>query len=127
MPEHLASSFIISDRSIANLESNLQFGETGNVTVIADLLEFIDNHGHKSAAEGIGLTAVEVGTSYMIAEVDDEKEANVGRWMPPHPSGTRPVYSPVYERHRLSFDVFLVASKDITKGQELFKYKHMWD
>jgi peptide deformylase len=75
MPEHLASSFIISDHSISNLENNLQFGETGSVTVIADLLEFIDEHGHKSAADGIGLTAVEVGTSYMIAEVDDERDA----------------------------------------------------
>lgn len=127
MPEHLASSFIISDQSISNLKANMKVSDTGNVTVIADLLEFIDEYGHNSAADGIGLTTVEVGASYMIASVEDEKEANVGRWMPPHPSGKRPVYSPVYERHRLSFDVFLVATQDIAKGQELLKYKHMWE
>ena len=127
MPAHLASSFIISDKSMANLEGNTEIGGTGEVTVIEDLLEFIDEHGHKSAADGIGLTVVEVGASYMIQGVDKEEDANVGRWMPPHPSGSRPAYSPVYERHRLSFDVFLVATKDIAKGEELFKYEGMWE
>jgi len=127
MPEHLASSFIISDQSIANLEINTKVAGTGNVTIIADLLEFIDDYGHPSGAEGIGLNIVEVGASYMIRTVENKEDANVGRWVPPHPSGSRPVYSPVYERHRLSFDVFLVATKDIAKGEEILKYTGMWD
>jgi len=127
MPEHLASSFVISDQSIANLELNTKVAGTGNVTIISDLLEFIDDYGHASGAEGIGLQIVEVGASYMIRSVEDEKEANIGRWVPPHPSGKRPVYSPVYERHRLSFDVFLVATKDIAKGEEILKYTGMWE
>jgi spermidine synthase len=127
MPEHLASSFVISDQSIANLELNTKVAGTGNVTIIADLLEFIDDYGHQSGAEGIGLNIVEVGASYMIRSVDEEDEANIGRWVPPHPSGKRPVYSPVYERHRLSFDVFLVATKDIAKGDEILKHKNIWN
>lgn len=127
MPEHLASSFVISDQSIANLEINTKVAGTGNVTIISDLLEFIDDYGHESGAEGIGLKIVEVGASYMIRTVENENDANVGRWVPPHPSGARPVYSPVYERHRLSFDVFLVATKDIAKGQELLEWKGTWD
>jgi hypothetical protein len=58
--------------------------------------------------------------------VETEEEANIGRWIPPHPQGRRPKFSPVYERHRLSFDVFAVATKDIPKGTELLKYKNMW-
>lgn len=127
MPEHLASSFIISDQSIANLEENTKVVGTGDVTIISDLLEFIDDYGHKSGSEGIGLNIVEVGASYMIRFVENQKNANIGRWVPPHPSGSRPVYSPVYERHRLSFDVFLVATKDIAKGEEILKYAGMWD
>lgn len=70
---------------------------------------------------------VEVGASYLIRSVENRDEANIGRWIPPHPKGRRPKYSPVYERHRLSFDVFAVATKDIRKGTELQKYKGMWD
>ena len=57
----------------------------------------------------------------MIQVVTDEEDANVGRWIPPHPDGRRPKYSPVYDRHYLSFNSFMVATKDIPKGGELFK------
>ena len=88
---------------------------------------FIEKFGHESKAKGTQRTLVEIGASYLIEEVTSKEDANVGRWIPPHPEGRRPKYSPVYERHRLSFDVFAVATKDIPKGAELFKYKGMWE
>ena len=120
MPEHVASSMSLSHQAIANLRENLQYG---GVTVIEDFVEFIDEYGHDSKAAGIERRLVEVGASYFIDIVDDQAEANIARWIPPHPAGKRPKYSPVYERHRLSFDVFLVANKDIPAGTEL---KRLW-
>jgi hypothetical protein len=119
MPEHLASSLSLSHQAIENLRGNLEYG---GVTVIEDFVKFIDEFGHESQAAGSARTLVEIGASYFIGKVDEEELANIGRWVPAHPSGKRPKYSPVYERHRLSFDVFLVATKDIPKGQELLKY-----
>jgi hypothetical protein len=124
MPDHMASSLILSDETIAGLRGNLEYG---GVTIIEDFVDFIGDHGHLSKAEGAGRTLVEVGASYLIRTVETEEEANIGRWIPAHPEGKRPNYSPVYERHRLSFDVFMVATKDIPKGGELLKYKGMWD
>ncbi len=124
MPEHLASSLSLSQKAIDNLRDNIGYG---GVAVIEDFVAFIDDFGHESKAKGTERTLVEVGASYLIREVETEEEANVGRWIPAHPAGRRPKYSPVYERHRLSFDVFAVATKDIPKGAELLKYEHMWD
>ena len=117
MPEHLASSLQLSHEAIENLRGNLEYG---GVTVIEDFVQFIDKFGHESASEGSARRLVEIGASYFIKQVDDPELANIGKWMPDRP---RPKYSPVYERHRLSFDVFLVATKDIPKGSELLKYK----
>ena len=125
MPEHLASSFIISDRSMNNLRKNVEIAK--DATLIEDLIEFFDENGHPSGSEGIGLNYVEVGMTHLIRAVETAEDANVGRWMPAHPSSERPVYSPVYERYRLSFDVFLVATKDIAKGEELLKWTDIWD
>lgn len=124
MAEHLASSLQLSHQSIANLQRNLEYG---GVTVIEDFVEFVQEYGHDSQAQGSARRLVEIGASYFIESVDDETQANVGRWIPPHPSGARPKYSPVYERHRLSFDVFMVATKDIPKGTELKRYSKMWE
>mmetsp|Transcript_26461 Transcript_26461/g.49397 ORF Transcript_26461/g.49397 Transcript_26461/m.49397 type:complete len:761 (-) Transcript_26461:139-2421(-) len=124
MPEHLASSLILSHKAIDNLRDNIGYG---GVKVIEDFVEFVDTFGHDSKAEGTKRTLVEVGASYLIRSVESKEEANIGRWIPPHPEGKRPKYSPVYERHRLSFDVFAVATKDIPKGTELLKYTGMWD
>jgi hypothetical protein len=124
MPDHLANSLIISDQSLDNLKGNLEYG---GVSVIEDFIEFIDEYGHESKNVGSARTLIEIGASYLIGVVDDEEAANVGRWIPPHPEGKRPTYSPVYERHRHSFDVFMVATKDIPKGAEVFKYANMWD
>lgn len=124
MPEHLASSLLLSKQSIENLKGNLEYG---GVSVIEDFIEFIDEFGHESKNVGSARTLVEIGASYLIGTKENEEDANVGRWMPSHPEGKRPTYSPVYERHRHSFDVFMVATKDIPKGAELFKYAKMWD
>jgi hypothetical protein len=98
----------------------------GPVSVIEDLLKFIGEHGHASNTDGTDSHFVEIGGSALIQAVDDPKEANVGRWVPPHPSGRTPTYSPVYERHRMSFDVFIVATEDIPAGTELKRWKRMW-
>lgn len=124
MPDHLASSLVLHKETIDNLRNSLQYG---NVTVIEDFVEYIEMYGHASKAEGSDNTLIEIGASYMIKVVDTEEEANVGRWIPPHPKGKRPKYSPVYERHQMSFDVFMVATKDIPPGTELLKYKGIWD
>ena len=124
MAEHLASSLQLSHQSIANLQQNLQYG---GVTVIEDFVDFVREYGHDSQAKDSARRLVEIGASYFILAVEDESEANVGRWIPPHPMGVRPKYSPVYERHRLSFDVFMVATKDIPKGTELKRFSKMWE
>ena len=63
----------------------------------------------------------------MMRTSKDEKEANVRRWIPTHPEGGRPKYSPVYDRHRHSFDVFVVASRNIKAGEEVVKPVGLWD
>lgn len=124
MPEHLASSLSLSQQAIDNLKETT---ELGGVSVIEDFVTFIEKFGHESKSKGTQRTLVEIGASYLIGEVENKEDANVGRWIPAHPEGRRPKYSPVYERHRLSFDVFAVATKDIPKGTELLKYKGMWE
>jgi spermidine synthase len=128
MPHHLASSFLVTDKTLENLKRNTEIEGTGKVVVIEEFLAFIDENGHRSSAEGIGVNVVEIGASFMMRnDTESGTKANVGRWIPPHPTGSRPSYSPVYERHRLSFDVFMVASTDIRKGDELIVDANMWD
>jgi Spermine/spermidine synthase domain len=125
MPKHLASSLVLTERNLEGLQGNLNVGG-GPVSVIEDLLEYIKEHGHESHTKGTAVHYVEIGGSVLIRKVDTPEEANVGRWVPPHPSGRIPVYSPVYERHRMSFDVFLVATENIEAGTELLRYKGLW-
>lgn len=125
MAEHLASSLQVTSRNLDGLEKNRDIG-VGRVAVIEDLLEFFDDFAHESAAEGSGQHYVEIAASVLIRRVDDEQQTNVQPWIPKHPSGKRPKYSPVYERHRVSFDVFIVASKDIEVGDEVVMYEEMW-
>jgi len=127
MPDDLAASFIISDESKANLVDNTKIAATGKVTVIEDFLDYIKEHGHRSSSGAVGLTYVEVGGTFLIRKTKDDSEVNVGRWMPKHPSGKVPVYSPVYDRHMLAFDVFMVATRDIKKGEEIVRHENMWD
>jgi hypothetical protein len=95
----------------------------GRVAIIADLLEFFEDYSHESHAPGSQQHYVEVGGSVLIRRSDNADAANVGRWLPAHPSGKRPIYSPVYER---SFDVFMVATKDIAAGEEVVMSEDAW-
>jgi len=123
----LASSFAVSDDSLANLKKNTEIVGTGRVTVIEDFLDFVDRHGHHSKAPGSNANYVEVGGTFMMRRTADEAAANVGKWMPDHPSGKLPVFSPVYERRMMSFDLFLVATRDIKEGEEVIKYEKVWE
>eukprot|EP00980_Cylindrotheca_fusiformis_P012269 scaffold2999_cov113-Cylindrotheca_fusiformis.AAC.4 len=115
MAEHAASSLQLSHSVVEQLNSSEDHSE---------FAKFVQEHGHDSKASQRRL--VEIGASSFI-RIASSGESNVGRWIPPHPEGKRPKYSPVYERHRLSFDVFMVATKDIKKGEELVKDENMWD
>ena len=125
MPEHLASSLMVTQRNLDGLEENVAVGG-GRVSIIEDVLEFFEQYAHKSSAPGSQQHYVEVGGSVLIRRSSDASEANVAKWLPPHPSGQRPKYSPVYERNRVSFDVFVVATKDIRKGAEVVMPEDMW-
>jgi spermidine synthase len=125
MPDHLASSLMVTSRNLQNLEENA-FVDGNRVPVMEDLMEFFKEYSHPSAMEGSGQHYVEVGATVLIRRVSDAKAANVGPWVPAHPSGHRPKYSPVYERHRNSLDVFMVATRDIAAGEELLIYDDAW-
>jgi hypothetical protein len=116
---------MVTSRNLEGLEQNVDIG-TGRVAVIEDLLGFLENFAHESSAEGSKQHFVEIGGSVLVRRVDDSSIANVETWVPPHPSGKRPTYSPVYERHRVSFDVFVVASRDIAIGEEIIMPNNMW-
>jgi len=127
MPEDLTASFSIHDKIKKNLIDNTQIAGTGKVSVIEDFLDYVDVYGHRSMASEAGLTYIEVGSNHLIRRTMNEAETNVGRWMPKHPSGKVPVYSPVYDRHMMSFDLFMVATKDIKAGEEIVRLENMWD
>lgn len=126
MPTHLAASLEISGDSAKDSNATAHLEGTGEADVLTDLVEYIDENGH-SARDGSGKIYVEVGGSSVIQESDDSSEVNIRRWVPAHPDGARPKYSPVYDRRRHSFDVFLVASRDIKAGEEIVKPADLWD
>lgn len=127
MPTHLAASFEVTDDSIDNIRADTQIEGVGKATVIEDFIEFVDAHSHNSLQTGSGKHYVEIGGSFMMRTSKDENETNVRRWIPTHPEGGRPKYSPVYDRHRHSFDVFVVASRNIKAGEEVVKPVGLWD
>lgn len=126
MPYDLASSFSAGQEVLDNLKANTEISGTGGVVVIEDFLEFINQHGHPTGHDGRELTYVEIGASFLIRKSEDKEEANIAKWVPKHPDGKNPTFSPVYERHMISFDLFLVASKDIKEGEELVKPVDLW-
>jgi len=126
MPSDVAASFTLVEYTHNSLKSNAQIQGTGDVSVIENFLDYIDNHSHETMTDGRTLKYVEVGASFMIRKSSDMDEVNIGRWMPEHPDGKLPVYSPVYDRHMVSFDVFIVATKDIKKGDEVVKPENLW-
>lgn len=129
MPTHLAASLEVSDDSMENIRGRptAEVEGLGKAVVIEDFIDFITTHGHSSLQVGSGRNFVEIGGSFAMRTSDDANEANVRRWIPRHPEGGRPKYSPVYDRHRHSFDVFLVASRDIKAGEEIVKPTGLWN
>jgi hypothetical protein len=125
MPEHLASSLMVTSRNLEGLQRNVEIGG-GRVAVIEDLLGFFAKYSHESSARGSKEYYVEVGGTVLVRRVADPTKSNVIKWIPNHPSGTRPKYSPVYERNRVTFDVFMVAAKDIAQGEELLIAENVW-
>lgn len=121
MPSDVAASVALNDDVINGLKDNTAVKETGQVTVIENFLDFVSKNGHPSMAKGTKLNYVEVGGSTFIRKSKEGKEVNVGRWLPDHPSGKLPVWSPVYERRMMAFDVFIVATKDIKAGEEIVR------
>jgi spermidine synthase len=128
MPYSSAASFSIAENTHNLVKSNVERSENrgDDASVIKNFLKYIDNHGHESIREGRSLRYVEIGGTSLIRKSSNLDEVNIGRWMPTHPSGHQPVYSPVYERHVVSFDTFLVATKDIKKGEEIVKPENVW-
>lgn len=129
MPSHMAASLIISERSLSNLKTSATFDISDEMSPvkIKKFVDYIETHGHKSLSEGSGSRLVEIGATTLIQSSNDIGSTNVGRWTPLGSEVTKiPVYSPVFARHRHSFDVFLVATEDITKGDELVKYGKLW-
>ena len=122
MPDHLARSMTLREVSVNGIKKN---AETG-APLYGDFSKFVDDNAHASQTKGSNVSIMEVGGTVLIREVDNDAEANVGRWVPMHPSGKHPTYSPVYDRHRTSFDVFMVATQDIAAGAELTRCKDMW-
>ena len=133
MAEHLASSLMVTTRNLEGLANNTHMSSAApkvvtsksRAAIIEDLLEFIDDHGHSSVMEGSEQHYVEVGGSALIRRSENMKEANIEPWVPRRRS-SKPKYSPVYERHRMSIDVFIVASRDIQEGEEVVMFKEMW-
>ena len=123
MPTHLAASSQITDYTLNNVKT---VASIGDASIIKDFLEYIEHNGHRTTSTGGSLTYVEVGGSTLIRKSSNTDDVNIGRWMPMHPSGKQPVYSPVYERHMNSFDVFMVATRDIKKGEEIVRPENTW-
>lgn len=124
MPEHLSNSLMLLEESLDATKQNL---ELGGAAVLEKFVEFVHKNGHVATMKGIERRFVEIGGTTLIRDVNSKEQANVGPWVPTHPTGSRPSYSPVYDRHRFSFDVFMVATKDITAGTELTRLENMWE
>jgi len=129
MPHDMASSFTISKESKDNLKENAEVMEEideETSEAFYDFLAFVEENGHATLSEGHKVSIVEVGPSSLIRAVDSADKANIGSIMP-RPEGFKlPTYSPVYERRRGLLDVFLVATKDISEGEEILRPKAIW-
>jgi spermidine synthase len=120
MPGDLSRPLLLGAGSIDAINQHIS-----DSTVYQELASFIASWAHHSCVEDTDTRFVEVGASTLIRKVDGGGE-NVGRWVPRHPTGKRPTFSPVYDRHRISFEVFLVALEDIPSGSELLRSKNEW-
>jgi len=125
MPHHMASSLFLSDKSYSNLHhtASLSLPSSPKPLKLQNFVTYLEQHGHASLLKGSANRIVEIGASALLSS--SVVDANVGRWGPPLTK--RPVFSPVYDRHYPSFDVFLVATRDIEVGEELVKEEGLWD
>lgn len=121
MPSDVAASFTMNDAMLKGITDASKVKGTGAVSVIEDYLAYVAKNGHKSMIDGMDLLYIEVGGSTLIKRSKNPDDVNVGQWMPPHPSGKLPVHSPVYDRRQYSFEVFLIATKDIKAGEEIVR------
>jgi S-adenosylmethionine decarboxylase proenzyme len=121
MPSELAASFTIGKYTLDSLKKNT---DGGDVTVIEKFLDYIAENGHESTVKGMSEKYVELGASSMIRLSSNADEVNIGSWMPK--GLEKPVYSPVYERHMVSLNTFLVATRDIKEGEEIVKPADLW-
>eukprot|EP00586_Coscinodiscus_wailesii_P015474 CAMPEP_0172518688 /NCGR_PEP_ID=MMETSP1066-20121228/290968_1 /TAXON_ID=671091 /ORGANISM="Coscinodiscus wailesii, Strain CCMP2513" /LENGTH=852 /DNA_ID=CAMNT_0013301125 /DNA_START=388 /DNA_END=2947 /DNA_ORIENTATION=- len=122
----LASSLFVSKQTQENLKS-YSSNSSRSFTVINELSQFINDRAHLSLTEGHQLNVVEMGGSAFIRIVHDAIGANVDRLRPIPKDMKQPPFSPVFDRHRYSFDVFLVATRDIKTGEEILKYEQVWE
>eukprot|EP00980_Cylindrotheca_fusiformis_P022894 scaffold9895_cov108-Cylindrotheca_fusiformis.AAC.1 len=116
MPSSFSKSLMLSDEeSMQKILSKATGIEQEEVSTN------VKDYGHTSV-DGGDSVVLEIGPSAFIRTVSVEAEANIGRWAPPVPKGTRPKYSPVYDNHAFSMSAFMVATRDIPKGTEVVKY-----
>jgi hypothetical protein len=112
MPSHLAQALSIEEEKFSAIKENALKSPH-----FAELASFVGSNSQKAIPGSADTRFVEIGGPTLIRKV--EGAGNVKKWVPPHPSGKRPPYSPVYDRHSMSFEVFLVAAEDIPAGTEL--------
>lgn len=112
MPSHLAKSLAIEEEKISAVNDN-----AAKSPDYAAFASFVGAKGYPSIPGSAEIRFLEIGGPTLIRKVGGA--ANVERWVPRHPSGKRPPYSPVYDRHSISFEVFLVAAENIPAGTEL--------
>lgn len=122
MPSDLAASFTMNQNMLDGLVNASEVKGTGPVIVMDDYLSYVQKHGHTSSIDGLDTIFIEVGGSTLIRRSLNADEVNIGPWVPPHPKGKPPVHSPVYDRRLFSFEVFLVATKDIKAGEEIVRH-----
>mmetsp|Transcript_6823 Transcript_6823/g.14717 ORF Transcript_6823/g.14717 Transcript_6823/m.14717 type:complete len:765 (-) Transcript_6823:277-2571(-) len=79
------------------------------------LFDLFNKHGRTEV--NMGGVVVDAGLATLIRQSSTKEKANVVRlsYFLPH----RPSYSPVFDRYRQTYDVVIVALRDITKGEEL--------
>jgi len=109
--DHAASIFVTSD-----VHKHLENGSP-SVAIAKDFLKYAEKYGRESLTGGPGSLVMDLGTSILVKKAGEREGFNVARISKYLPS--LPTYSPVFERNRRMFDVLVVATRDILKGEEV--------
>jgi len=120
MAEMLAASIFMSTDTRKNLVNNTKSIPEPDTVAIENFINFSRKNGRESLTEGPGSRIVEIGPSTLARKIGEQKQSNTARLVTFLP--TLPVYSPVFERNRRMFDVLIVATQDITKGEEVVMF-----